>query len=409
MVDYYKNLALIGKKLIFLEPYYGIFLSSLTKRFGDYPFRAGIQPTKTGIFLKFDKKFWDSSNNSEKLGVLLHELLHVCFMHPILSKSYSDKRLFNIAADLEINQYVENSHEDISLPKNIVSINKEPFNKIFNPTEKLKGTNYYYKKLLKDWDKKEREKFINSSFYAQNVDHDWEEFNEMSEAEAKSLEFDIKQDMASSYKEAKSRGIGNLPGSLKQVLEKLIKPKKSPFNWKAYIRRFSNGYSPIKRKRITRLKPNIKFPDNPGSFRKKIKNLLVAWDTSGSVNEKELYDFITLTDSIRKSGVDITVVECDTGFSKKSVYKWKNLNQIKNRITDVGISGRGGTSFEEPIKFMNTNRNKYSALIYFTDGMAAAPKIKPKRPILWVLTSNGRFYQSKESYPGFKIQIPKNY
>ena len=42
-------------------------------------------------------------NEDHRMGLIKHELLHIFFGHLIIRDKYPDKKLFTIAADLEIN------------------------------------------------------------------------------------------------------------------------------------------------------------------------------------------------------------------------------------------------------------------------------------------------------------------
>ena len=78
--------------------------------------------------LAINPDFWESLSDNHRHGLLKHELLHIAFNHLTTRDSYADKKLFNIAADLEINQYIRpdrlpeggitmDSFPDMTLPK----------------------------------------------------------------------------------------------------------------------------------------------------------------------------------------------------------------------------------------------------------------------------------------------------
>ena len=68
------------------------------------------------------------------------------------------------------------------------------------------------------------------------------------------------------------------------------------------------------------------------------------------------------------------------------------------------ISGRGGTSFLEPVQYYNDHRKDYTTMVYFTDGYGDQDACKPMGEMIWVITSNG--YQNGK-FPGKTILIPK--
>jgi hypothetical protein len=141
MINTHDDLARIGKQLMFSEPFYGIFLSTLNKVVGNDVPTAGVCKNGINYQLIVNEDFWASLNNDKKkIGLLKHELLHICFHHLTERDDYLDHELHNIAADVEINQYLTSEYyptPDILLPSTF-------------PTLKLPlkaGTKKYYELL----------------------------------------------------------------------------------------------------------------------------------------------------------------------------------------------------------------------------------------------------------------------
>ena len=94
------------KSLMFKEPFYGLFLVGMNKKYrNDLP-TAGVSKNGMGVQLAINPEFFDGLNEKQQIGLLKHEILHVSFGHLIMRDKFSDMRLFNVAADLEINQYI---------------------------------------------------------------------------------------------------------------------------------------------------------------------------------------------------------------------------------------------------------------------------------------------------------------
>ncbi len=131
-----------SKNLIFDEPFYGLFLVGLNKVYRtDIP-TAGVSKHGIGVQLAINPDFFTSLNEKHRVGLLKHELLHISFGHLILRDKYPDKKLFNIAADLEINQYIGSNY----LPEGGITMDSFP-----ELTLDLRaGTDYYYKELEKN-------------------------------------------------------------------------------------------------------------------------------------------------------------------------------------------------------------------------------------------------------------------
>ena len=120
--------------------------------------------------------------------------------------------------------------------------------------------------------------------------------------------------------------------------------------------------------------------------------MLLAIDTSGSVSDSELKEFMSEIYHIYKCGVDITVVQCDTMIRSIEPYKGK---------FEMGVQGRGGTEFDPVLEYFNANLKKYTSLVYFTDGECSY-SVKPRGNTLWVLSE--RSYMNTD-LPGKVIKL----
>ena len=88
----------------------------------------------------------ETLDNKTKLGVLKHELLHICFFHLTNWDRFENKKVFNMAADLEINQYIDSDMKGETWDGlEIDGIRFKHLN-----LEPRKGTGYYYEKLMQE-------------------------------------------------------------------------------------------------------------------------------------------------------------------------------------------------------------------------------------------------------------------
>lgn len=404
------SVSKIGRQIIIRFPYYGMFLSTLNKTVNNGPMNptAGVSKNGLNTQLSINEKFWAKQSIAQRTGLMIHELLHICFFHITMRQSFTDFAMFNIAADLEINQYVE-PLKDVELPKGALMLKDYGFDPIKDAN---KGTRFYYEAIRKKLNGGTANKNLKGLYKSLRAgtgtvcDHKlWKDFQDLTESEKRVIDQQIKTQMKASWENIdKSRG--EIPNALREVLDEMLKPKKSLFDWKGAIRRFTGGYSAEIYTKKLRRKENKRFPDFPGLKIKHLKNLLCAVDTSGSVSHQEFIDFMKEIDVIRRSGVLVTVCECDAYVDKeKGVYEFKGLKQLKERQ----VTGGGGTSFDPPIEFLNEKANKFCAIIYLTDGYAPTPVVKPRKPIMWVLSTNGKTVKQckDEGFPGYIIRIPK--
>ena len=119
--------------------------------------------------------------------------------------------------------------------------------------------------------------------------------------------------------------------------------------------------------------------------------MLIAIDTSGSVNNNELKEFMNEIHHVHKAGVDISIIQCDTEI--------RSIDDYNGDFT-LNVVGRGGTDFDPVLKYFEQHK-EYTSLIYFTDGECST-SIKPSKPILWVLSEQS---STNEGLPGRVIKL----
>ena len=390
-MDKQKSLSKISKELMLKEPYYGFFLIMLNKVWRkDLP-TAGVSKNGINFQLAINEDFWTGLSEMHQMGLLKHELLHIAFGHLTSFKSFKNHRLANVAMDMEINQYIDKDW----LPEGGIDIdNYEDLN-----LERKAGCRYYYDKLNQFQDEKDKngtcgnegmDKLLDQVANGEGPDHStWEEFENLSEAEQKLIEKQLQKVLADA-KEQTIKKRGNVPGEIEGVIiiEEIVAPK---FDWRGYIRRFTGVSTKVFTKKIRR-KENRRFSDNPGLKIKMKQHMLLAIDTSGSVSDSELQEFMGEIHHIYKVGVDVTVVQCDTSIRSIEPYKGKH---------EINVAGRGGTEFDPVLDYYNANQKKYTSLVYFTDGECCTSVI-PKGNVLWVLSERSHM---NESLPGKVIKL----
>jgi predicted metal-dependent peptidase len=430
-----QTLSKTAKDLMLKEPYYGFFLIMLNKLWNKKIPTAGVSKNGINYQLVINDDFWENLTELERLGLLKHELLHIAFGHLTTVFKFSDRRLANIAMDMEINQYIdaswlpggELSSDEFKQLKETITTELEQAKENNATREELiviskklpsrgimiddyaelnldikAGARYYYDKLKEAKDNKTQkgtsgsEAFDNLCDQMDSSDGDslpdhstWDEFEDLSEAEQKLIEKQV-QKLLSDAKEQTVKKRGTVPGEIEGVIIiDEIKPPK--FDWRGYIRRFTGVSTKVYTKKIRR-KENKRFDANPGLKVKMKQHMLLAIDTSGSVSDNELKEFMSEMHHIYKCGIDITIIQCDTTIRSIEPYKGKH---------ELNVQGRGGTEFDPVIEYFNANLSKYTSLVYFTDGECHTD-VKPRGNILWVLSEESSI---NESLPGKIIKL----
>ena len=433
MIDnVHSEIAKYSKTLMFKEPFYGLFLIGLNKKLNKSIGTACVCKENINTSLMINPDFWSKQDEQTKVAILKHELLHIAFHHLSQLDSYGDKELLNIAADIEINQFIEKEWKGKTW--NGLEIDKKPFKELNLP--KKAGTRVYYDLLQQEVQNNPNGNIAkmlgalkgnigmpgigntpgdglegnggegsgneititldDGSTMTVPCTHEmWKEFEGMSEADKKLLGKQIDHQLKE-IAEQINKSRGTIPSEMVDYINGLFEIEEPVIDWKSYLRRF-NGMSTKVYTKKTRRKLNKRFAGNPALKIKQRKNTLVAIDTSGSVGTKDLQEFFNEIHHIYKTGTEIDIIECDATVQR--VYKYDGKQKDK-----IDVKGRGGTSFEPVMVYLNEHKGKYQNIIYLTDGCCPAPGTKPARPILWVISENG---QMGDDLPGAKVQIKR--
>lgn len=377
------------KQLLIVEPFYGVFASGLSRIWSNQVDQMGITPDGLNFKLLINKEYWNSLSENHRLGLLKHNLLHMCFFHVTDFETYKalagSDNLMQLAMDLEVNSYIY----DEWIPNNPATA---LFTKYPN-LPKRKGTKFYIE-ILKNIINNPEE----NNEYGLETEGVTAALNAVPMLEHQQWGSGIIPALARTQLEYRlqtvSQSITQIPQELKNIIGGLLTYKKPIFNWKKYLRMFAGNaidYTP----KLTRRRESNRFAGSMGHKLSKKHKILIGIDTSGSINLKELDEFFSEIYHIYKAGAEIDVVEFDTCIHNQYHYKGKAPTHIK---------GRGGTSFRPFVEYSNNNIKKYSLVLCFTDGESSLHDLHPVGKFCWVITSDGR---QQQKYPGYQINIPK--
>ena len=184
----------------------------------------------------------------------------------------------------------------------------------------------------------------------------------LSPEERKKLQDELKEAMIQA---AQGAGAGNVPGEIQRIINQLTEPK---MNWRELIR--ASIESNIKND-FTFQRPNRKGWHTgailPGMDRDQEIDIALAIDTSGSIDNQMLTDFVSEVAGIMEQFGEyrIRIWQFDTG-----VYGYDEFTHDDGRdIREYEITGGGGTDFMVNWTHMEENAIEPHQFIMFTDGM----------------------------------------
>ena len=182
---------------------------------------------------------------------------------------------------------------------------------------------------------------------------------------------------------------GSLPAALLSELALVLAERQPKLDWKRMVRIFcaSSGRTKIKNtvKRISK-----RYGTRPGVKIQRLQRLLVAVDTSGSIDQEMVESFFAEIHGAWRAGASVIVVECDAEVQRSYEYRGK---------PPTVVHGGGGTEFEPVFRWMLKQRS-FDGCLYLTDGCGPAPETRPTCKLLWVVVAgedNHKFHDAVDA------------
>ena len=131
---------------------------------------------------------------------------------------------------------------------------------------------------------------------------------------------------------------------------------------------------------------------------KRIREFVIAIDTSGSVSGKMVQLFVQKTYNILKSTesffsrINLHIIQCDAQIQQDT--KITTQREFDQFMETMEIHGLGGTDFRPVFRYVDQLRDKnefenLKGLIYLTDGCGTFPKKKPDYQTAFVFVDDG--------------------
>lgn len=376
----------IKRKMLVKYPFFGSVTANVK-----YVENRNIQTAATnGKIVYYNPDFLEKISEEERIFVIAHEICHIAFNHIIRSKNKNHK-IWNIATDAIINAFLKK--DGLKIVENAVDI-EDAIN--YNAEE-------LYEKLLKEQannlgENGNSEISNNQNDENQDVGHDthdmWDETianknisDKKSEIEKKQKETEKigEKESFNKNKQEKKKALEDLKKMLsKQIIsygnktnENTIKienigTSKPIIDWR-YVLREAITYDvdwSYKNATIEDGVVSANLEEQPMSETE------IVLDTSGSINEKLLKNFLRECKNILEHS-KLKVGCFDT--------KFYGFNEIRNKedIENMKFQGGGGTDFNIAVgAFSRRVENK----IIFTDGYAQMPNIE--LDVIWIVFGN---------------------
>lgn len=383
------------------------------------------------IFVDID--FYSKLTNDERLFVLAHEVWHSVLLH-FARLQNRDRKLFNIAADLEIHFTLkgESMREPFVLPHdpNWEGLSAEEIYERLSDFLKAQagaapgkgdgkksgafgnGQSGFDKHVYQNDScpmpdaqgsgNGEADGKPGSTPEAQgtgNREADGEP-GPGPEAQASAKEMVIDKDYtphvsSEAVERSRSRTIasaqqvertqGKLPAGIQSLLDKLQRPS---LPWQEMLKQFVTTCYGGKRRWLPPARRHVWQDLYLPSMRDEALKAVVAIDTSGSTQGDLPVFFAELVSLMKSFGkFDLDVIQCDA-----AVHDVKHFSEARLPAPDQKweVKGGGGTDFRPVFEYIRKKmREQPDLLLFFTDGFGTAPEQRPPYPVMWVLTRDG--------------------
>ena len=336
--------------LLLTHPFFGVLSLKLNLEEDESFPTMGVNATT----LKFGPEFVAELSNSELKGVIAHEVMHLGLLHPMRQGS-REHGLWNQACDYAINPNL--IKDGFTLPEG----------GLIDPRFKNKSADQIYRIL-------ESEKQDNQDSQGDSGPNPCGEFAAAGDGTAENGEAERQWEENVQEALRAASGAGKMPAGLKAQIQKALASKA---DWATLLKRFMHDQV---KTRCTWNKRNKRFPDIflPGRLHEGMGSLVIAVDTSGSIDQGVLNRFAAeISQIIRDVEPEQThVVYCDTKVNHIDTF---------NAGEDIRINavGRGGTAFSPVFERVESEGWQPAALIYLTDLDCDDYPKEPAYPVLW--------------------------
>lgn len=336
-----------------------------------------------GFCMYYSPEFVHKLSDVECEAVVAHEVEHCCLQH-FSRRGSRNPKIWNIAGDFVINDDLITA--GFQLPGTPISLDM-----IGNPKYKgVKG--YLYDPKLKNMNTEtiyDLIPFVEVTINEGTGDGDPGGMGGVRDAPSNAKKSEADQNWETSVRVAVQVAAGNnagqIPGSLKKLIDYLNKPKVS---WRELTRRFIDQSltKDVSWSRLSRRSVSVGAL-LPGVISDRLQHLVFFVDISGSISFELCRQMVSECAGALDEGTAdmITIVYADTDVHHVDTY-------YKGDMVVAGQYRGGGTAFSNSFKWLADNAPDASCVIYLTDLEVSDFGVDPGIPVMWAVYSPDHHY-----------------
>jgi predicted metal-dependent peptidase len=202
----------------------------------------------------------------------------------------------------------------------------------------------------------------------------------LSETEKEQLSIQWRQRLAGAAQQAMQAG--KLGGAIRRLVDHLLQPQ---LPWRMLLARYMTASS---RDDYSYMRPSRREGDALlPTLRSSQIDVVVALDTSGSIRESEMREFVSEIDAIKgQVRARILLHACDAALCQGGPWLYEPWEDF---ALPADLRGGGGTRFTPVFEWVATECRTPDLLVYFTDAQGEFPKQEPGYPVIWLVKGRG--------------------
>ncbi|MGB5253033.1 MAG: VWA-like domain-containing protein [Sedimenticolaceae bacterium] len=212
----------------------------------------------------------------------------------------------------------------------------------------------------------------------------------LSNEERQTLEVQWQQRLAGAAQQAIQAG--KMGGSMARLVDHLLQPR---LPWRMLLARYMTAMA---RDDFSYTRPSRREGDAIlPSLKSSQVEIVVAIDTSGSIRENEMDEFLSEVSALKgQMRARVTLLACDSSLSADAPWVFEPWDEFR---CPTRIHGGGGTDFRPVFEWLDQHGQRPELVVYFTDAQGRFPQYEPNYPVIWLV-------KGKENVPwGQRIQL----
>ncbi|MGD8569191.1 MAG: VWA-like domain-containing protein [Gammaproteobacteria bacterium] len=199
----------------------------------------------------------------------------------------------------------------------------------------------------------------------------------LSQSEKENLDTQWQQRLAGAAQQAMQAG--KMGGAMARLVDYLLQPQ---LPWRNVLAHFMSS---IARDDYSYARPSSRRGDPAiyPSLRSGQVNVTIALDTSGSISDEDMCQFVTEVDAIKSQvRARVTLHACDAELVEGGPWVFEPWEEFQ---LPRQFKGGGGTAFAPIFDWVEQSDMHPDLLIYFTDAQGKIPPREPPYPVVWLV------------------------